>query len=94
MESSFGLDLLLESIDDRLNGTSFQAKELRKLLLWLTLACWHLATISNKSRLIDREGKKFLSKVLKNGCGLTELWVWPQIFHVLFAHIIVIEPPS
>ena len=34
-----GLDLVLKSTDDRLNGIPTLVKELRKLLLWLTLAC-------------------------------------------------------
>ena len=35
-EPPFGLDLVLRSTDDRLNGTQ---SLVRKLLLWLTLAC-------------------------------------------------------
>ena len=46
---------------------TFQAKELRKQLVWLTLAC--LSNNLGRKR-IDR---KFLSKTLENGCGFNRI---------------------
>ena len=58
----FGLDLLLLLI-----GPTFRPKELRKLL---TLACLR-NNLSQK--LIDRKAKMFLSKMLENGCGFSQI---------------------
>ena len=38
MEPPFGLELVLRSTDDRLNGTPSLPEELRNQLLWHTLA--------------------------------------------------------
>ena len=56
----------------------FQAKGLRKQLVWLTLAC--LSNNLGQNGSIDREDNKFLSKTLENGVVLTKLWAWLQIF--------------
>ena len=50
----------------------FQAKELGKQPVWLTLACLR-SDLGQKRILIDREGKKFLSKTLKNWRGFNRL---------------------
>ena len=57
----------------------FQAKELRKLLLWLTLA-YLRNNLSQKW--IDWQGgaRSFSLKRSKTGMVLTKLWVWPQNF--------------
>ena len=56
----------------------FQAKELRKLLLWLTLACFRN---NLGQKWIDRSARSFSLKHLKMGMVLTILWAWPQNFH-------------
>ena len=56
------------------------AKELRKLFLWLTLACF--------SKNLDRKrdhwhGRaRFLSKTIENGRGFKQTWAWLRNFRV------------
>ena len=70
----------------------FQAKELRKLLLWLTLACLRNNLGQNGS--IDREGKKFLSKTLENGHGFNCLVGVASNFSRALRALLEWNPPS
>ena len=60
MEPPFGLDLVLRSTEDRLNELPSLAKELRKLLLWLTLAA--LAKSRSKTDLLTGRARSFTPK--------------------------------
>ena len=71
MEPPFGLELVLRSTDDRLNGTPSLPEELRNQLLWHTLA-----KVLIENAWIDRLDTKFLSKTLENGRGFNQKWAW------------------
>ena len=83
------------STDDRLNGTPLPpclAKELRKLLLCLTLACF--SRTLDRNGWIDRQGKKFLSKTIENGRGLIKSGRGFKCFARASRAILKQNPPS
>ena len=83
-EPPFGLHLvLIRSTDDRLTGTPSLVTELRKLLLWLTLACFR---------------RKFIQKSIDwtGSCSQkrSKMGVASKIWHALHAQEYNRTPPS
>ena len=68
-----------------------QAKELRKQLVWLTLAC--LSNNLGQKRIDWQGGKKFLSKALENGRGFNRIVSVASKFRAHYARKVVMEPP-
>ena len=86
------MHLVLRSTDDRLNGTPLAlATELRKLLLWLTLACFR-----RKYQSIGLVGLVVALKRLENGHGFSRKWAWLLKFHehISRAKYIIQNSPS
>ena len=52
----------------------------------------HLSNSLGQKHSIDREGKKFLSKMLENGRGFNTIVGVASKFHARFARKIIMEP--
>ena len=62
------------SCDDRLTGTPSLATELRKLLLWLTLACFSRKIVQKSIGWAGTSGS--CSQMIKMGVVFSRKWAW------------------